>query len=270
MSYRLLCLLCVFLAPTSVSANWFSDTPLSRTYEALLKNQPQLAWQELHLALNQQSIDSEYWRPVKREIMQRSQCGQQLANQSKPLPADVSLSFVRRSGLSSQGFQIKLSAENVRYGLEVELLSPERKIMLRGILSSQPNYQELESEEMLIEPESGVYQLKLNDSDYDLIVAMPENHNWLKLDNIAQRVTVIPPVVADSCAKAVATWQWFDHNYALLNKRTPIQHLNAPLPEQAQQPKGAKHLSASVSIFEYQQGLKVEYIQRLAIPFSPK
>ncbi|NRB69081.1 MAG: DUF2861 family protein [Vibrio sp.] len=269
MIYRLLYVLCILFTPPSVYANWFDNTPLARTYEALLRNQSQLAWQELHLALNQHSISREFWLPIKQEIMQRSQCGRQLVSYSKPLPADLSLSFVRRSGLSSQGFQVKLSAENVNSALEVELISPVKKAILRGLLSSQPGYQEIESKEMLQEPKAGIYRLKLNGNDYDLVVAIPKNSHWLTLDNITQRVIITPPVVVNSCAKPVANWQWFSHDYTLLNKRTPIQQFNVPFPNKTQQPKGAKHLSASVSIFEYQQGLKVEYIQRLAIPFSP-
>ncbi|MCG9681997.1 DUF2861 family protein [Vibrio sp. Isolate23] len=268
MMHRSFCLLCALLFSITAYANWFSDTPLSRTYEALLNGQPLLAWQELHLALSQQNISRDYWQPVKLEILNQTQCGQKLITHSEFLPANISLSFVRRSGLASQGFQIKLSAEDVHSTLDVELTSPTKKRILHGLFTSQLGYQEMESEEMLVEPESGVYQLKLNENTYALIIAMPKNQNWLTLDNITQQLTVTPPTVTDSCAKAMAHWQWFDRHYTLIDKRIPIQTLNAPFPKSSQQPKGAAHLSASVSIFEYQQGLKVEYIQRLALPFS--
>ncbi|ERB66146.1 hypothetical protein N779_06680 [Vibrio coralliilyticus OCN008] len=73
MKRRLLSSLACLIFPLSTQATWFEDTPLARTYQALLNNQPQLAWQELHLALNQQDIDRQYWLPVKQEIWQ-SQC----------------------------------------------------------------------------------------------------------------------------------------------------------------------------------------------------
>ncbi|MGY3689427.1 DUF2861 family protein [Vibrio coralliilyticus] len=269
MKRRLLSSLACLIFPLSTQATWFEDTPLARTYQALLNNQPQLAWQELHLALNQQDIDRQYWLPVKQEILNQSQCGQQLIANSSPLPADLSVSFVRRSGLSSQGFQIKISAESTQNDLTIELIDPSAKRLLNGELTQQSDYQEIETEELLIEPVSGLYQLKLGNTLYPLLVAMPENQSWIRLDNSMQQIHLTLPVTESSCTKPTATWQWFDSQYLMLGMRKPISSLVAPVPRSTQIPDGAKHLSATVSVFEYQQGLKIEYIQRIAIPFAP-
>ncbi len=67
--------LVAFTLPNLVHANLFADTPLQHAYQALATNQPLLAWQELNLALNQHTITSEHWQPIKREILRQTACG---------------------------------------------------------------------------------------------------------------------------------------------------------------------------------------------------
>ncbi|MBY7974568.1 DUF2861 family protein [Vibrio fluvialis] len=38
-------------------AGWFPDSPLQKTYLALAEHQPNLAWQELQIALGEQQLD---------------------------------------------------------------------------------------------------------------------------------------------------------------------------------------------------------------------
>ncbi len=50
-------LLCAL--PFVSHATWFAETPLQRSYQSLLDEQTQLAWQELQIALNQETLDSQ-------------------------------------------------------------------------------------------------------------------------------------------------------------------------------------------------------------------
>ncbi len=60
--------------------------PLQHTYQSLLDNQPQVAWQELQIALDQQTLDSELWLPVKQEILSQTQCGTSLKQSAGQTP----------------------------------------------------------------------------------------------------------------------------------------------------------------------------------------
>ncbi|MDN3611939.1 DUF2861 family protein [Vibrio ostreicida] len=246
---------------------WFTDTPLARTYQALLNQQPQLAWQELHIALRQHALDSRYWLPVKQEILRQSQCGQQLGQHRRHQPLNLSISLIKRVGLSSQGYQIKISAQHSSKLMPLELRSPTDIVLLSGKLLKLSDYQELETNDLLSRPESGIYSLRLGDEMYPIIVAIQSNQSWLTLDQEAQRIHITPPKNSDTCSGALASWQWFDKDYQMLGGRFPILTFNAPPPKQV--PSKAKYLSAAVTIYEYQQGIRIEYIHRVAIPFIP-
>ncbi|CAM3760195.1 DUF2861 family protein [Vibrio aquimaris] len=265
----LLIALSTFSQIHSVQASWFADTPLQPVYQALVNHQPQLAWQELILAMSNNNIDSQYWLPAKQEILKQTSCGQELFDHDESLPADISVTFIRRSGLSSQGFQIKLSAESVSAPSNVKLISPSKSVLLEGLLARQKSYQEIESKEILVEPRSGIYQLKTGESTYRLVISQPSNQNWLKLDNTIQQLTVNLPLETAGCTNPIAAWQWFDSQYNLLGRRIPITQSTTPIPTSKHKPQGAKNLSATASIFEYQQNVKIEYIQRIAIPLTP-
>ncbi|MFA0231208.1 DUF2861 family protein, partial [Vibrio sp. 10N.261.45.A7] len=164
-------LLCTL--PFVSHAAWFTDTPLQHTYQSLLDDQPQVAWQELQIALNQQTLDSELWLPVKQEILNQTQCGTSLKQSAEP-KHHIQVSFIRRYGLSSHGYQIKVSAEQLSKASEnqaISLVSPKGKVLLEGQLASNNEYQEIETNEMFVKPESGVYQLKIGSNHYPIVVA---------------------------------------------------------------------------------------------------
>ncbi|GLT16963.1 hypothetical protein GCM10007938_07400 [Vibrio zhanjiangensis] len=252
----------------SAQASWFAQTPLQPVYQTLVNHQPQLAWQELVLAISNNTIDSQYWLPAKQEILKQTSCGQALFNHDEPIVADISITFIRRSGLSSQGFQIKLSAENTKADSIVELISPSSKVLLHANLYQPLAYQEYETEEMLSKPMTGIYTLRINKIPYPLLITMPNNKRWITYDSTEHKVHTAPPEVINRCSQASAVWQWFDSTYTMLGSKIPIQRGKASIPRPLPPYQKAKYLSASVSVFEYQQGIKVGYIQRVSIPFS--
>lgn len=66
----------------------------------------------------------------------------------------------------------------------------------------------------------------------------------------------------------MATWQWFDKNYNLLGSTIPFTHSLEVIPKQPFTEDKAEHLTASVQLVEFQNGVQIEYIQRLAIPID--
>ncbi|WP_210459074.1 DUF2861 family protein [Vibrio crassostreae] len=260
-------------APFACHAAWFADTPLQHTYQSLLDNQPQVAWQELQIALNQETLDSQLWLPVQQEILTRTQCGTTLEQSSAP-NNHIQVSFIKRHGLSSQGYQIKVSAEQLNEAVEdqtqrISLVSPERKVVIDGQLNSDVEYQEIETSEMFIKPESGVYQLTIGSNNYPIIVALDDSKRWLTLENKLNdpHIVVTPPNVIDNCPNTNVSWQWFDENYDMLGFKVPIKSLEATVPTESPSGAAAKHLSASVEMFEYQGSIEVQYVQRVAVPF---
>ncbi|MEZ9566098.1 DUF2861 family protein [Vibrio artabrorum] len=262
-------LLCTL--PLVSHAAWFTDTPLQHTYQSLLDGQPQVAWQELQIALDQQTLDSELWLPVKQEILSQTQCGTSLKQSAEP-KHHIQVSFIRRYGLSSHGYQIKVSAEQLNKGLETQtlsLVSPKGKVLLDGQLASNNEYQEIETNEMFIKPESGVYQLKIDSNHYPIVVALNDSNRWLTLESKLSEphIVITPPKVIDNCPNANVSWQWFDDNYNLLGYKVPIKTAQAPVPTESPLGTKATHLSASVEMFEYQGAIEVQYVQRVAVPF---
>ncbi|MEZ8714834.1 DUF2861 family protein [Vibrio splendidus] len=265
----LIALICAL--PFACHAAWFTNTPLQHTYQSLLDEQPQVAWQELQIALDQQTLDSELWLPVKQEILSQTQCGTSLKQSSEP-KHHIQISFIRRYGLSSHGYQIKISAEQLNKGLEthtLSLVSPKGKVLLDGQFTSNNEYQEIETNEMFIKPESGVYQLKIGSNHYPIIVALNDSNRWLTLESKLSEPHIVlsPPKVIDNCPDANVSWQWFDEDYNLLGYKVPIKTAQAPVPTKSPLGTNAKHLSASVEMFEYQGAIEVQYVQRVAVPF---
>ncbi|MEZ8771322.1 DUF2861 family protein [Vibrio sp. 10N.247.310.17] len=262
-----------FTMPFACNAAWFTDTPLQHTYQSLLDEQPQVAWQELQIALNQQTLDSELWLPVKQEILSQTQCGTSL-RQDTETKHHIQVSFITRHGLSSQGYQIKVSAEQLNEVLEdqtqrISLVSPDGKVVIDGQLYTDVEYQEIETSEMLIKPESGVYQLTIGSNNYPIIVALDDNKRWLTLESKLNdpHIVVTPPEIIDSCPDANVSWQWFDENYDMLGFKVPIKSLETTVPTESPSATKAKHLSASVEMFEYQGAIEIQYVQRVAVPF---
>lgn len=259
--------------PFACHAAWFTDTPLQHAYQSLLEDQPQVAWQELQIALNQEKLDSQLWLPVKQEILSRTHCGAALTQRPEP-KNHIQVSFIRRQGLSSQGYQIKVSAEQLNQDSEnqaqrIALVSPDGKIMIDGQLSSEIEYQEIETNELFIKPVSGVYQLTIGSNLYPIVVALDDSKRWLSLENKLNdpHIVITPPKVIDNCPDTNVSWQWFDENYDMLGFKVPIKATQEVVPKQSPSDSDAKHLSASVEMFEYQGAIEVQYVQRVAVPF---
>lgn len=264
-------LLCGF--PIACHSAWFADTPLQRSYQSLLDEQPQIAWQELQIALHQAALDSQLWLPIKQEILTRTQCGRTL-KQSDVSAHHIQVSFIKRYGLSSQGYQIKISAEPRSSDLNenaqpLTLIAPDGLTLIEGQLNVGVDYQEIETNEMFIKPESGVYQLTVGANSYPIIVALDDSKRWLTLENQLDNahVVITPPEVIDNCPSTHVSWQWFDANYNMLGFKVPIKAKHVAVPAQSPAGANAKHLSASVEMFEYQGAIEVQYVQRVAVPF---
>ena len=259
--------------PFACHAAWFTNTPLQHTYQSLLNDQPQVAWQELQIALNQEKLDSQRWLTVKQEILSRTQCGSTLEQSAAP-NSHVQVSFIWRHGLSSQGYQIKFSVEQLNGAIEaqtqrISLVSPDGKTIIDGQLNSDAAYQEIETSEMFLKPESGVYQLTIGSNNYPIIVALDDSKRWLTLESKLNNphIWVTPPKVIDNCPDTHVSWQWFDENYNMLGFKVPIKTTQAPVPTESPSGSKAKHLSASVEMFEYQGAIEIQYVQRVAVPF---
>ena len=264
-------LLCAL--PFASHATWFAETPLQHSYQSLLDEQPQLAWQELQIALNQETLDSQFWLPVKQEILTRTQCGRTL-KQSDVTAHHIRVSFIKRYGLSSLGYQIKISAEPRSIDLNeqaqpVTLIAPDGLTVIEGQFNPGGDYQEIESNEMFIKPESGVYQLTVGTNNYSIVVALDDSKRWLTLESKLENahVVITPPKIIDNCPSTHVSWQWFDENYHMLGLKVPIKAKQVMVPAQSPAEERAKHLSASVEMFEYQGAIEVQYVQRVAVPF---
>ncbi|UTV30558.1 DUF2861 family protein [Photobacterium atrarenae] len=289
----------VLLASGAVASDtaWFSDSPLQATYTALARHQPLLAWQELQLTLSQSPLSPQsltqpslslkaaapppasqnhpppwHWLPVKTAILSQTDCGRQLT-QGPALPGRLRVDFISKSGAADLGYQIKLAAESVSQTMTLRLLAPDSKTLLSARFSPQAQYAEAESEEFLTPPAPGLYQLVINDHPYPLIIAGLSDNPWLQLENTASpRLKLDLPPSQPSCAPAFAHWQWFDAQYNLVGPRQPVIASGAePIAElPATIPPKAVRLSAAVSQYEYQSGIKVTYIQRMAMPFPAR
>lgn len=267
------------LGPSDALANdWFPDTPLQASYSALVEGNAMLAWQELQLSLSQNMIHEHYWRPVKQTVLAETQCGRQLTN-SASIAAEISLSIIRKGNATNQGYQVKLSVENVSQPIELQLFDADNRLAITATISTPAKkYHEFESNELLIEPKAGLYQLSINGAHYPLVISSFESKAWLQpsTDRAFESLTISPPEQTVSCSPATASWQWLDNQYNLLERPSlmtlnPVTIANnkqyhAQLPEGL--PAKAEWLSAVVSQYEYQGRIKVEYVQRLSLPVS--
>ncbi|GEM77572.1 DUF2861 family protein [Vibrio sagamiensis] len=249
-------------------ASLFANSPLQSAYQATLNQQPQLAWQELTLALSQHHIESNYWLPIKNELLAQTDCGSRLTS-IRMTNNHFRLSLIKRSGLASQGYQFRVATENNHQPQHISLISPEGNVLLSGDLMTRPGYQEIESDELLKRPAQGIFTLVVDESKTSLILAFPNTASWLSLINHSKQtqVQVNLPKHVPSCPRAVASWLWFDKNYNLIDSKIPFTRNLESLPEHTVKAE-AKFLSAIVELVEYQKGISIEYIQRLSIPYQ--
>ena len=269
MTRRIFLAIASLTLPISGHATLFANSPLQHAYQATLNNQPQLAWQELTLALNQHRIDSHFWLPIKNELLTQTDCGRKLIS-TRIADAQFHLSLIKRSGLASQGYQFKLATENNSQPQRIALISTEGEVLLSDDFIAYRGYQEVESDDLLQKPAQGVFTLVVGESKVSLLLAFPNDDSWVSLINQSNQtqVQVTLPTHVSSCPQAVASWQWFDKNYNLIDGKIPFSRSLESLPDDGKVKTEAEFLSASVELIEYQQGIRIEYIQRLAIPYQ--
>lgn len=231
-----------------------------------LEHQPNLAWQELQIALGEQQLDPRYWYAAKQAILTQTHCGKALRAEPVHVASGVSVSFIRRSGVASQGYQIKLTADSVPFSLPVELVAPSGESLLVGQLAPSAEYQEIETSEMLTPPPFGLYQLKLGTNSYPLVVSVDDSQPWLSVNVQTHTLSLSLPETVAGCADPVANWLWLDEQYDMVKLSNVITSTQTSLPGTGQTPFTARHLSAVATQFEYQHSVKVEYVQRIAIP----
>ncbi|OOE90854.1 DUF2861 family protein [Salinivibrio sharmensis] len=267
------CMVCSF----SVRAEqaWFPKTPMQETYQALLADRPKVAWQELIFALSQQQIPTERWAKIKYAIINQSDCGQQLTEPNgKGVPQGLTIDFVRWVGGSSLGYEIRLSAEEVERDTLLTLTDPTGQTVVNGILNEKRGYQEVESGTLFTQIIPGIYELKMGGQHYSLVVYGLPRRPWVKLSGHPdQQLAIDLPETPLSCLPAVAHWLWLDDAYRWI-EQTPIylsgRSDNSHAPSMIKLPTSslvnAEHLSVTVSHFEYQGAIKVNYVEWLALP----
>lgn len=249
---------------------WFRDTPMQSTMKAVLEKQPKQAWQELTLTLSQNHIDPKHWQPVKEAILAQSNCGHQLDYIVSAIPTRLTLSFISRSGFSSSGYQVKVSTEETQQGGHFSLVNQQGVTLLSGEIEPHKNYQEWETNELITSPEAGVYYLKYNRNELPVVVSRYDSNHWLNRSTMnSSQIQASLPQLNNGCAKPVVNLQWFDSDYNQVGSKKALQVTSNQIRlEQLQPPTNAHHLSASTLIFEYQPGVKIEYIHRISLPFS--
>jgi hypothetical protein len=281
-----LLLSCLFISPiTHAKAdNWFADTPLQSSYSALSAGQTLLAWQELQLSLSQNQISEHYWQPIKDAVLSKTQCGKQLIS-SVSLPANINISFINKNSVNNQGYQIKISTEQVTQPLILVLFDENNtRLVTADIPQPTKEYIEFESNDLLSAPKAGIYQLSINGVRYPLIISVFTDTTWVQqsTDQTSKSFIVTPPENKIACAPAVMNWQWFDEQYNQIGKHISMQlapvmpitsaatdsNLQYATKRPATTPSNATWLSAVVSQFEYQGEVKVEYVQRFSLPIS--
>jgi len=267
--------------------NWFADTPLQSSYSALSADQTLLAWQELQLSLSQNQISEHYWQPIKDAVLSKTQCGKQLTN-SASLPANIDISFINKNSANNQGYQIKISTEQVTQPLILELFDKNNTLLVTAdIPQPTEEYIEFESNDLLSAPKAGIYQLSINGVRYPLVISSFTDTAWVHSSTrrASKSLVVTPPANKIFCAPVVMNWQWFDEQYNQLGKHIPMQltpvapvmsvtpaptdnNLQYTAKRPAPTPSNATWLSAVVSQFEYQGEVKVVYVQRFSLPIS--
>ncbi|OOF32398.1 DUF2861 family protein [Salinivibrio proteolyticus] len=267
---------------TSISAqaeqSWFMDTPMREAYQALLVEQPTLAWQELMFALTQAPVDESHWAALKHAIINQTDCGQRLTEPNgKGIPHGLTISFVRWSGTSSIGYEIKISAQQIEHDTLLTVTNPAGEVVLSENLDPKKGYQEIESGQLFTPITPGIYELRMGGHRYSLVIYGMPRRPWIQLtDYPDQKLIVDLPQTPSNCLAAAANWLWLDNEYRWI-EQTPINlsegtkssTSSAVVKLPLTLPSDTAHLSATVSHFEYQGAIKVRYIEWIALPPSP-
>ncbi|WP_104400617.1 DUF2861 family protein [Vibrio penaeicida] len=261
-----------------VAEDWFMKTPLAATYSALSTGNTQLAWQEMLIALSQNSLDEKHWAKPKEVMINQSQCGKQLIP-DHPINhnSHIRITIQKKTNFIQQGYQIKVSLDGVENSVSISLRDRHGRVWISGTTSDPvQSYTELESDDLVYAPTSGYYQLIVDKAVYPIILSSNDAQAWVNVDHSdpSLPIRIRLPETPVSCQVGNMRWQWFDNQFVMLGNSQPI-YLNAPSVDsngfaKALEPESTKYqakwLSAVVSKWEYQGTVKIEYVQRTTLP----
>ncbi|HDY7431477.1 TPA: DUF2861 family protein [Vibrio vulnificus] len=248
--------------PPSFNNSWFRATPLQTSYQRLVEGHPTQAWHELTHALSTTPVAEPFWKPVKEAILSQTQCGQALPTTS-PNDLAIAVTFIHKFNQTFQGYQIRLSTENLSEPLAVRLTSVQGVTLLEAELAPA-DYAEVESRDLLSPYAAGIYWLTLDEQRIALLISAPSSTPWIEQSSAAD-LTIHLPASPSGCASSMARWQFFDQHFTLLHSQT-VNRDQPPAPPSA--PSQARWRSLSVIQSEYQGTIRVEQMQRLTIPID--
>ncbi|EOX3462731.1 DUF2861 family protein [Vibrio cholerae] len=248
--------------PPSPTHAWFRTTPLQSSYQLLVEGHPTQAWHELIHTLSTTPVAEDFWQPIKEAILSQTQCGQALPSTS-PNDLAIAVTFIHKFNQTFQGYQVRLSAENLTQPLAVRLASAQGATLLAAELAPA-DYAEVESRDLLSPYAAGVYWLKLGEQRMALLISAPSSTPWIEQSSAAD-LTIRFPATPSGCASSLARWQFFDQNFTLLHSQT-VNRDQHPAPPIA--PSQARWRSLSVIQSEYKGTIRVEQMQRLTIPID--
>ncbi|HAS6184813.1 DUF2861 family protein [Vibrio vulnificus] len=248
--------------PPSFTNSWFRATPLQTSYQRLVEGHPTQAWHELTHALSTTPVAEPFWKPVKEAILSQTQCGQALPTTS-PNDLALAVTFIHKFNQTFQGYQIRLSTENLSEPLAVRLTSVQGVTLLEAELAPA-DYAEVESRDLLSPYAAGIYWLTLDEQRIALLISAPSSTPWIEQSSAAD-LTIHLPASPSGCASSMARWQFFDQHFTLLHSQT-VNRDQPPAPPSA--PSQARWRSLSVIQSEYQGTIRVEQMQRLTIPID--
>ncbi|HDY7702072.1 TPA: DUF2861 family protein [Vibrio vulnificus] len=248
--------------PPSPTHPWFRTTPLQSSYQRLVEGHPTQAWHELIHTLSTTPVAEDFWQPIKEAILSQTQCGQALPSTS-PNDLAIAVTFIYKFNQTFQGYQVRLSAENLTQPLTVRLASAQGATLLAAELAPA-DYAEVESRDLLSPYAAGIYWLTLDEQRIALLISAPSSTPWIEQSSAAD-LTIHLPASPSGCASSMARWQFFDQHFTLLHSQT-VNRDQPPAPPSA--PSQARWRSLSVIQSEYQGTIRVEQMQRLTIPID--
>ncbi|EOV0101524.1 TPA: DUF2861 family protein [Vibrio vulnificus] len=248
--------------PPSPTHPWFRATPLQSSYQRLVEGHPTQAWHELIHTLSTTPVAEDFWQPIKEAILSQTQCGQALPSTS-PNDLAIAVTFIHKFNQTFQGYQVRLSAENLTQPLAVRLASAQGATLLAAELAPA-DYAEVESRDLLSPYAAGIYWLTLDEQRIALLISAPSSTPWIEQSSAAD-LTIHLPASPSGCASSMARWQFFDQHFTLLHLQT-VNRDQPPAPPSA--PSQARWRSLSVIQSEYQGTIRVEQMQRLTIPID--
>ncbi len=228
----------------------------------MVEGHPTQAWHELIHTLSTTPVAEPFWQPIKEAILSQTQCGQALACASL-IDGGIGGGFFHNFLQTFQGYQVRLSAENLSQPLAVRLASSQGATLLAAALAPA-DYADVESRVLLSPYAAGVYWRPLGEQRMALLISAPSSPPWIEQSSAAD-LTIRFPATPSGCASSLARWQFFDQNFTLLHSQT-VNRDQHPAPPIA--PSQARWRSLSVIQSEYQGTIRVEQMQRLTIPID--